>query len=126
MINNEEGFTYPVTFILLLLMSLFLAYYSEQFVLEKKFFAESEKIFKQEYYMLHAVKEMEQALQEDEKLNNGTFSYTNGTITYNVKEFTEQLLQVSLVGKLTTNEEWTGYAVYDKEKQKMIKWFERR
>lgn len=126
MIDNEKGFTFPFTFIILLLFSFFLAYFTEQYILEKKIFTTSEKILMQEYYMVFAVKEVERSLQHAEPIVTGTFEYTNGSVSYFIEDISEEIMHVTFQGELATAEQWSGIGFYDKREQKMIKWKERR
>lgn len=124
--NNESGFTYPLTLITLVIFSLFLAYYCEQYVSEKQIFTLAEKLLKQEYYMKNALAEVEQQLQSGSYEMSGVFFYKNGEIDYNISHYSEELLKITFQGKLTTMEKWSGESYYDKNSDKMVKWVERR
>lgn len=127
LVHNEKGFTYPLTFLLVVLFSLFLAYFTEQYISEKRVFSETEKILQQEYYLVHAVKTIEAGLQRgDLSTLNGIMTYLGGEVSYAVVELSDQLLQMKFDGLLVTNEQWGGEGLYDIEAGKMIKWVERR
>lgn len=124
--NNERGFTYPLTFMLLLLFSLFLIYVTEQYLSEKRIFLASEIILQQEYYMASSVKEAEQRLQSDPTTLYGQLFYNYGHVSFRVEDVDAATLLITFEGKLVTNEKWEGYGYYDKENQKMIQWLERK
>ncbi|AIE60713.1 competence type IV pilus minor pilin ComGG [Bacillus methanolicus] len=127
MINNERGFTFPLSYSLFLVLSVFLLIHAEQFLSEKKLLRETESILKQEYYMMSSVKKMEKMLQEKNEFNtiNGVFQYTHGEVDYQVNHVTNSIIQATFRLKLDSGEEYLGFVFYDKDLRKMIKWVEK-
>jgi len=127
MIRNEKGFTYPLTFCIILLLSMFITLYLEQFLAEKKLNIESETIFKQEYYFLSAVKHVESEILkiEDSEFPIGSLYFSNGNVEYRTEELTESLLKVTFDLQIENIPIVSGIGYYDKEIGKMIKWIEK-
>ncbi|EIJ78845.1 hypothetical protein PB1_14844 [Bacillus methanolicus PB1] len=126
MIKNEHGFTFPLSYSLFLVLSVFLLIHAEQYLSEKKLLQETESILKQEYYMMSSVKKMEAMLQENPYLQSGgIFQYTNGKVYYKVNHVTNSIIQAAFELKLDSGEEFHGFCFYDKDLMKMIKWVEK-
>jgi ComG operon protein 7 len=126
MIRNEHGFTFPLSYSLFIVLSVFLLIHAEQYLTEKKLLRETESIFKKEYYMMSSVKKIEAMLQENPDLHTqGIFQYTNGKVDYEIYQITNSIIQTTFQLKLDTGEELVGYSFYDKDLMKMIKWVEK-
>jgi ComG operon protein 7 len=126
MIKNEYGFTFPLSYSLFLVLSVFLLIHAEQYLSEKKLLWETETILKQEYYMMSSVKKMEKMLQENPDLiTQGIFQYTNGKVNYKTNHLTNSVIQTTFRLKLDSGEEFLGFGFYDKDLRKMIKWVEK-
>ena len=126
MIKDERGFTYPLTFSIILLFALFMTMYIEFFLLEVRFFKESETLLKQEYYFLSAVIQLETIfVREEEELFSGIFTYKDGEISYETSPITETLYMTTFTLQMASSPEIVGYSYFDKEEGKMIKWLER-
>ena len=128
MIRNEKGFTYPLTFCMILLFSMFIAIYLEQFIAEKKINKESETIFKQEYYFLSSVKHVENELslmEDKDDLLIGSLFFSHGSDDYRTEKLPEELLKVTFDLRMENLPVVIGIGYYDTEKGKMIKWIEK-
>ncbi|WP_142999659.1 competence type IV pilus minor pilin ComGG [Mesobacillus subterraneus] len=112
--------------IFLLLMSVFLLILTEQYIGEKRFARETNTIRVQEYYLLCGVKQAESLLREDTLPLAGTFTYTDGTISYQKKSISATLDEVTFTLNLDSGEKTIGMARYDKEKRAMVKWVEKK
>ncbi|MBS4191272.1 hypothetical protein KHA94_13870 [Bacillus sp. FJAT-49705] len=126
MLRNEKGFTYPLTFCIILLATLVLTIQIDSYLAEVRFLKESEAILKQEYYLLSSMKRVENILIEgDEELFSGFFTYTDGTIHYESSQLTETLFMVTFNVKIGSYPDIKGFGYFDEESGKMIKWVER-
>jgi hypothetical protein len=127
MLCNEKGFTYPLTFGLLIMISTVLTIGIEQFLIEKKMLKESEMILKQDYYLLSTVQKLEHDLASTEMFSEtGIIRYYDGEVVYTIDELTSSILEINL--KLKTgkeNIEIMGIAYYDKDLQRIFKWIEK-
>ncbi|QED48614.1 competence type IV pilus minor pilin ComGG [Cytobacillus dafuensis] len=126
MLQNERGFTYPLTFCFILLAALVLSVQIDSYLSEVRFLKESEAILKQEYYLLSSMKRVENILIEgDEELFSGFFTFTDGTIRYETSQLTATLYMVTFNLKIGSYPDIKGFGYFDEESGKMIKWVER-
>lgn len=126
MLRNQNGFTYPITLCLIILLSTVLVMRVEHFLAEKRMFQETEMILKQDYYLLSAMEQLNSYLSVDDKVeNNGTFEFKNGVVEYQMIEQTEELLDINITIKLEGNDAvFKGVAIYNRNLNKIINWFE--
>lgn len=127
MLRNEKGFTYPLTFCLILLISLLLTTYLEQFLAEKRLNKESAIILKQEYYFLSSVMNVENELLQlgEDAAPSGQFIYSVGQVEYRTEKLSEVLLKVTFDLRMDRLPVVSGIGYYDREAGKMIKWIEK-
>ena len=127
MVRNEKGFTYPLTFCLLLLISLLLTIFLEQFIAEKRLNEQSVIILKQEYYFLSSVMNVENELRllEDEFVLSGMLMFSEGQMDYKTEKLSEGLLKVMFDLRMDGLPVVSGIGYYDKEEEKMVKWIEK-
>lgn len=127
MVHNEKGFTYPLTFCILLLVSVLLSIQLEQYLSEKRFMRESELILKQEYYFLSSIKQAENQLRQmiDDELPTGVSHFSDGEVAYSTEKLTDSLFKVTFDLNMASLPVLSGFGYYDKEEGKMIKWIEK-
>jgi hypothetical protein len=126
MIKNENGFTYPIVMLLVILFSFYLTYHIQFYLSEKAIFHESKKILKQEYYLHSTVKKLESYLQNTPNyVSSGQIIYHSGIANYLIENYSNQHLKVTITLKLSTMNEVVGIAFYDKTQSKLTKWIEK-
>lgn len=125
MIRNEKGFTYPLTFSIILLFAFLITMHIEYYLLEFRFFKESEASLKQEYYFLSSMKQMEDILSEEDKVYTGVFIFKDGEVRYQISKLTETLFMTTFMLRADSISEVLGYGYFDSEEGRMIKWLER-
>lgn len=127
MVHDEKGFTYPLTFCILLLVSVLLSIQLEQYLSEKRFMRESELILKQEYYFLSSIKQAENQLRQmlDDELPAGASHFSDGEVVYRTEKLTDSLFKVTFELKMASLPILLGFGYYDKEEGRMIKWIEK-
>lgn len=126
MIRNEKGFSYPLTFCVLLLAFVVLSIHFELYISEKRIIKESVTMLKQEYYFLSAMQWTEELfLQEDHGEVSGVYSFSDGEVSYHSVKVADSLYRVTFNLALKNLPEITGFGYYDKELKKMIKWNEK-
>lgn len=125
MLNNENGFAYPLTLSIFIVFSLYIVIQTEQFLSEKRFQKETETILKQEYYMLCTFQKLEQGLQGGTIEPEGVFKYEEGESRYQMEPLTKEITQVTVKQYLYSGEEAIAFCFYDMKRQKMIKWVEK-
>ncbi|WP_102274584.1 competence type IV pilus minor pilin ComGG [Cytobacillus massiliigabonensis] len=126
MIRNEKGFSYPLTFCVILLAFVVLSIHLELYISEKRIINETVTMLKQEYYFLSAMKwTEEQLLVEENEGGSGIYSFLDGEVNYHSVKVTDSLLRVTFVLTMKDSPEITGVGYYDKELKKMIKWNEK-
>lgn len=126
MIRNEKGFSYPLTFCVILLAFVVLTIHFELYVSEKRIIKESVTMLKQEYYFLSAMKWTEELfLKEDHEEVSGIYSFSDGEVNYHSEKVTDSLYRVTFILTMKDSLEITGFGYYDKELKKMIEWNEK-
>ena len=126
MIRNEKGFSYPLTFCVILLAFVVLSIQLELYVSERKMTNETVAMLKQEYYFLSAVKGIEEQFLEEESVKvSGVYSFMDGEVNYQTVKVTDSLYRVTFRLKIMDLQEIEGTGYYDKDFQKMIKWNEK-
>ena len=127
MLQNEKGFTYPLTLCLLIVFSMVLAIHIDQYVIEKGMLVETETILKQDYYLLSSVRKIESKLATNngEPLDAGSFEFYDGHADFQISKITETVWEINI--QLMTGKKMVimGIAYYDSERQKVIQWIER-
>lgn len=122
---NEKGYTYPLSLGVLALFSLLLLMMMEQYLMEKRFYQETETILLGEYYLQVAIIEIEDLYKKGDFPQSGQIAFSSGKVNFARRDLSQVLLEVTLSLTLDTNEQWTAIAHYDKEKQKIVKWYEK-
>ncbi|PLR87569.1 hypothetical protein EJA13_08550 [Bacillus canaveralius] len=123
---NEHGFTYPLTLGIFLLLSLMLTLNAEHFLAEQRLLKETESILEQEYYLMSAVKKVENSLQSDMPIEPaGTYFFRDGQVAYKIEPLAGSVLQVTFILTMKSGIETTSYGYYDSSLKKMTKWIEK-
>jgi hypothetical protein len=124
--HSERGFTYPLLLMMIVLLNLFFTFQMQFYLSEKRLSHETVAILKQEYYMHIAVKKLEDLLQGNLlPLGTGKLLFSSGVANYRVESFSSTTYKITISLKLNTIVEIFGYAYYDRNQKKMIKWVER-
>ncbi|MBP2240862.1 competence protein ComGG [Cytobacillus eiseniae] len=126
MLRNEKGFTYPMTFCILLLAALFLSFQLDLYISEKRIISDTEAFLKQEYYFLSAIRLVEDLFAEESNNDHfsGDISYLDGEIQYETVKITDSLYRVMFILKMNQMNKVSANGYYDKELGKMIQWNE--
>ncbi len=126
MIKNEKAFTLPLTLSIVIVFILFLSLQVEQLLAERKMFQETKSIFEQEYYMLSSIKKIERQLQSGESVpSKGKMTYLFGNMEYQIDLPYGSTQKITLTLVLKSGAMAGGYAYYDNNTQKIIKWVEK-
>ncbi|WP_176215130.1 competence type IV pilus minor pilin ComGG [Cytobacillus gottheilii] len=124
MIKNENGFTYPLTTAILLLITFLLTLQLELYLNEKRILAEESALLEQEYYFYTSLHQVEERLQTEELATNGIFTFQNGHVAYHTEKMSVNQVKVTYKLYLKKEYELTAYSYYDEEMQSMTKWIE--
>jgi len=129
MLRNQKGFTYPITLCFLFLFSTLLVIHTEQIITEKRMLMESETILKQDFYVHSTIKEVKQLLSSGEiPSTTGTILFYDGEANYRLEQKSQNIWQIQINIRTTVNgikkADFLGFAQYDTEKNRMIKWME--
>jgi len=126
MLHNQKGFTYPLTFCIIIIAIFVLSLQLEQFLTEKQFFKESEKLLQQDFYFLSSMKQVEEKFNiEEEEFPNGTIQYKYGDVSYSTTKLSDTVFKVSFTLKMDQFPQIIGTGYYDKAEGKMTKWAEK-
>ncbi|MFL6556852.1 MAG: competence type IV pilus minor pilin ComGG [Bacillus sp. (in: firmicutes)] len=126
MINNEKGFTYPLTLCLLILFLLFFSMRSEVLLSARKIVHETNTILLGEYYSLSSVKKVEVMFQKNGTLPvKGTIKFIKGTMDYSTDAPTGYLQKVNFTLHLNTGElPYNAWGYFDTRSKRLTKWLE--
>ncbi|WP_170289629.1 competence type IV pilus minor pilin ComGG [Cytobacillus depressus] len=117
---------YPLTFSIIILAVSLLIIHIELYLSEVRFYKETEKSLKQEYYFLSSVKEIERIfLEEDTKISSGELKFSDGNVHYRTSEISNSVYLITFSLSLEDHREITAYGYFDLEEGKMFKWVER-
>jgi hypothetical protein len=123
--NNEKGFTYPLTLVLLILFLTVFSFRVEQLVMERKLAHETAVILQEEYYFHSSSKKIEKLMQSGTVIPaKGTFSYLKGSIDFQADSPIGSLQKINFTLRLNTGETVVGRGFFDIATKKMIKWTE--
>ncbi|SDM16559.1 competence type IV pilus minor pilin ComGG [Bacillus sp. OK048] len=123
--NNEGGFTYPLTLVLLILFLSVFSFHVEQLLTERKLAHETYLILQEEYYFHSSIKKTEKILQSGAMLPaKGTFSYSNGSMEFQAESPVGTVQKINFTLKLNTGETVTGRGFFDISLKRMTKWTE--
>ncbi|WP_264738536.1 competence type IV pilus minor pilin ComGG [Cytobacillus firmus] len=126
MYRNQEGFSYPLTLAIILAALFLLTIQLDQFISEKRIVNQAETVMMQEYYLLCSFKKTEKMLRENiNPEKSGIYSFKNGSVSYEISQVATSLIQITFKTKIGSDKEIFGYAYYDTDLQKMIKWIEK-
>ena len=127
MLHNQSGFTYPLTLCLLIIFSTVLVIHIEQYVMESRMLKETETILKQDYYLLNAVRTIEDTLAiGGDRQEPGSIKFNDGQVDYVIMELTDQLWEIDIHLKTGKDQvQISGLAYYDADIQRVIKWVEK-
>ena len=126
MINNERGFTYPLTLCLLIIFLLFLSSRIEVLLSERKIAHETNSIMLEEYYFLSSVKKVEATYQKTGTLPaKGTITFEKGTIDYQTETPIGYIQKVNFTLHLNTDGITNyGRGYFDSRTKRLSKWLE--
>ena len=126
MLRNQNGFTYPVTMCMIILLSALLVIRVDQLLIEKRMLKETETILKQDYYLLSTIDKLSLLLANNEnEATQGTIHFKDGQASFttsNLSEYEFEIVITILVGE--DNKVLNGKAVYDRILNKIINWTE--
>ncbi len=126
MIHNQNGFTYPITLCMMILLSTILIMRIDHFLIEKRMLKETENILKQDYYLLSTMDQLQSYLSTNEDVPvDGNFDYKDGQATYQIVNITGDTMEMMITLKVGGQESvFIGNAFYDLNLNKFIKWYE--
>ncbi|MGG1831866.1 competence type IV pilus minor pilin ComGG [Cytobacillus firmus] len=126
MYRNQDGFAYPLTLTIILAALFLLTIQLDQFISEKRIVNQAETVMMQEYYLLSSFKKTEKMLSENaDPKESGVYSFKKGSVSYEISSVATSLIQITFKTKIGSDKEISGYAYYDTDLQKMIKWIEK-
>ncbi|MBY0145659.1 competence type IV pilus minor pilin ComGG [Neobacillus niacini] len=123
--KNEQGFTYPLILVVLIL---FLAIFSlrvEQLLTERKLSNQTEIILQEEYYFHSSVRKIEKIMQTGGGIPiRGSFSFIKGIMAYQAETPIGEIQKVNFTLRLHSGETVVGRGFFNTSSKKMTKWTE--
>ncbi|TRZ37602.1 hypothetical protein CEQ21_19345 [Niallia circulans] len=123
MTKCQNGFIYPITLAIFLLVLSFFLVITSLFLTEKRIHHNSKELLVQEYYFMSSVKAVEKELQLDEYGQQGALPFEKGSVEYSIEQTTDTILKVEYRLR-TKTVETVGYSYFDRHENKMTKWVE--
>lgn len=120
MMNNEKGFAYPVTLLLVAVLMLSCLYTIQLYEAEKRFVFEQEKLVQMDHLIQMAVVDLVQ--QPSMVQEEVTVHYEVGSVTYTITEETDEQLEVILYAKIGEEHQRWSILHYNK-RSNMISYF---
>lgn len=123
--KNEQGFTYPLTLVVLILFLSIFSFRVDLLLTERKQAHETATILQGEYYFHSTVKKIEETLQSGRVIQaKGSFSFHNGIIEYQADPPISSLQKINFTLRMHSGEMLIGRGFFDTNVNKMIKWTE--
>ncbi|MCE4047067.1 MULTISPECIES: competence type IV pilus minor pilin ComGG [Bacillaceae] len=124
MIKTENGFIYPVTLSVYLLVICFFLVITGIYINEKRIYNDSKLLLIQEYYFMSTVKQLEEELRADRHMLTGEFHYRTGEVAYTVEQVSDDVLKVEYRLFADKMEPMKAYSYFDRGENRMTKWVE--
>lgn len=122
-IKQDNGYIFPVTLILSVIVSSFLLHQMENYRLEKMFYHESDQQFELEVMMKYAWDKVEEQLKEERGEISSSFVMPRGEAIVTVKELGAER-EIVIVCTTRTAREYRATILYDMEEKKVLGWYE--
>jgi hypothetical protein len=123
--NNEKGFTYPLTLVVLILFLSFFSFRVEQLLAERRLWYETTVILQEEYYFNSTFKKIEKIMKSGSVIPaQGAFPYLKGSVSYKTESTIGTVQKIYFILKMNTGETVGGRGFFDIASKKMIKWIE--
>ncbi|QGQ47241.1 competence type IV pilus minor pilin ComGG [Metabacillus sediminilitoris] len=124
--NDEKGFIFPTTMVMILFCLLIITHISMTLISEKKFYSETEQHYVLENLMQVAVEQSLAQIKDGTAILNETttFNTTNGTFIYSVIKTSPNIYEVEITCISNKNKEYTAKYQYDYAINEMILWSE--
>jgi hypothetical protein len=123
--SKEQGFTYPLTLVVLILFLTLFSFRVEQLLTERKMSYETAVILQEEYYFHSSFKKIEKIMQSGGGIPaKGSFPYLKGSMSYLAHSPIGNIQKVTFTLKMHTGETVGGHGFFDTTSKKMIKWAE--
>ncbi|GKU81168.1 competence type IV pilus minor pilin ComGG [Niallia sp. NCCP-28] len=126
MIRRESGFIYPVTFCVFLLFMVFFAGMTEFYITKKKILEETKAQYRNGYYLMNTVKDIEGKLADQEIEGKiGKYIYNHGAVQYTIQKYSEAEEKIDYVLTAEPNYQINAISYFNAEQHKMTKWVEK-
>lgn len=127
MINNQKGFTYPLTLSLLIVFLFFFSIRGGQLLNERRLFQVTQVLQQQEYYMLTSERKVRKIFQSggSSAVADGTFTYQHGKMNYHADAPSGTTQKVTFTLQMNSGEVTLSYAFYDINTRALVKWIEK-
>ncbi|WP_100404789.1 competence type IV pilus minor pilin ComGG [Bacillus solitudinis] len=121
--NNESGFTYPTTLIIILLLFFSLSYATNGYLSEKRHVTEQQHLLLLESLLQISVVDFIHFWNETPQEITKVFSYEHGTVTLRI-ENEEELVYVTLVAQLDSGHRRAARFYYNESTNELEEYWE--
>jgi hypothetical protein len=123
--KNEQGFTYPLTLVVLIIFLTFFSFRVEQLLTERKLSYQTGIILQEEYYFHSSVRKIEKIMQTGGVIPiRGSFSFLKGSMAYQAETPIGKIQKVNFTLRMHSGETAGGRGFFDTTSKKMTKWTE--
>lgn len=123
--KKENGFTYPLTLMMLLLFLLFFSMKIEWLVSERKMSQENSLIMLEEYYYLSSVRKIEKLYQSGSIIPaKSTIVFEKGSMVFQSDKPIGTSQSINFTLHLNTGETVIARGYFDINSKKLTKWLE--
>ncbi|OIJ16060.1 hypothetical protein BKP35_03505 [Anaerobacillus arseniciselenatis] len=102
--NNERGFILPITLFVVFLLSSFVTFQLNQYMIEKEIMNEKAEAFTAERLIQMAIVDLEDVIVNiDSNPNTGTLYYENGEVMFIIDSETDEIKSIHLISKTSSD-----------------------
>jgi competence protein ComGG len=125
--KNKNGFTYPLTLMILLLFLTFFTVKAEKLLSEKRLTRETTIILQEEYYIHTSVTKIVKMYQLCTPIPaKGIMMYAKGTMEYQSEKPIGTVQKINFTLRLFSGETFLGIGYFDVSSKRIVKWVEKK
>lgn len=127
--KREDGYILPVTLLISILLFTLFTYQINMYVVEKKFYKETEELYVLEGLMQMGVYDIKAELADIDDLENnlqGSFTYPNGKVNYSTTLLANGLVKIAVRSSTFSGRKYAAVFYYNSIEKTITKWIEQR
>ncbi|MGE8204497.1 competence type IV pilus minor pilin ComGG [Heyndrickxia sp. NPDC080065] len=123
--NNQKGYVFPLTLVMVLITFYVITASMEIYLSEKRYLKETE-----EYYLVNsmnamAVKSLMNKIQSEDFMNKGTLFFNKGEVNFTIQKKGVDTYTIILDSSMENNRAIQSELLYSSKNNRIVKWIER-